>query len=412
MPDTSIDILFSVHESTLQQISTDFKRSVYNQIDWTQRLIEIYGARGVGKTTLMLQKVLELQKDSSLLPLYVSVDHPYFFGNSLYDLADQFYKLGGTHLFIDEIHRYPAKLPDYDWSAEIKVIYDSFPSLIVVYSGSSVLELYKGRGDLSRRKIGYHIPGLSFREFLEFENILNYEILSLEEILSDHYKIAKEIIAKTRIIGAFAKYLKSGYYPFYKQAKDISIYYRRILEIINIVIENDIVSVLDVKYETVNKLKKLLSAISSSPPYTSQIKHLSELLRIKDYKTTLRLIELLEKAQLLLLLKQQAKGNKILHKPDKIYLNNTNLMYALDFGGINIGAVRETFFLNQVSYKHTVHYPKTADFLVDGRWLFEIGGKNKTGKQIAGQPEAFIAADDIEIGFGNKVPLWMFGFLY
>ena len=412
MPDTSIDILFSVQEAILKHVSTDFKRSLYNQIDWSQRLVEIYGARGVGKTILMLQRVIELQDNSNFFPLYVSADHLYFFGNSLYDLADQFYKRGGTHLFIDEIHRYPAKLPNYDWSAELKVIYDSFPSLMLVYSGSSVLDLYRGLGDLSRRKIGYYLPGLSLREFLEFENILDYEILPLEEILSDHYHAAKDITAKIRIIPAFDKYLKNGYYPFYKQAQNIALYYRRIQEVINTVLENDIVSILDVKYETVSKLKKLLDAISSTTPYTSEIKRLSELLHIKDYKTTLRLIDLLDKAQLLLQLKQKAKGNKILQKPDKIYLNNTNLMYALDFGQIDIGTVRETFFLNQLNYKHSIHYPKTVDFLVDDKWLFEIGGKNKTRKQIAGQEEAYIAADDIEIGFGNKIPLWLFGFLY
>ena len=407
-----LEMLINKQKRQLRHIPVDFKRSLYDKIDWDYRLIEIYGARGTGKTTLMLQRVKQLLKQPDVRPVYVSADEPYFFKNTLYDFAEQFYNQGGTHIFIDEIHRYPPKQEGYDWSAELKYIFDSFPDLHVVYSGSSVLQIFKGAGDLSRRKLSYNLPGLSFREFLKMKKIADFPVLTLPQILTDHEKIADQITENLRILQYFKEYLKTGYYPFFRVLKTRDAYFSQITQIINVIIENDITQTLNMQFETQAKLKRLLSAIATSPPYTSEISKLSQLLGIKNYRVLLRLIDLLDRAELIKQLKQKAKGNKILQKPDKIYLNNTNLMYALDFGGINIGSIRETFFLNQLSYKHTVHYPKTADFLADDRWLFEIGGKSKTKKQVAGKQDAFIAADDIEIGFGNKIPLWLFGFLY
>ncbi len=404
--------LFDKQRDILSRTPAEFKRSLFYEINWEYQLIEIYGARGVGKTTLILQRIRQLKNNRQILPLYVSADDPVFFEATLYDLAEQFYKLGGTHLFIDEIHRYPAKNEKYDWSAEIKYIYDSYPGLQVVYSGSSAIELYKGHGDLSRRKISYKLNGLSFREYLEFNNLLKFDALKLENILAENMKISEEISGKLKILPAFHEYLETGYYPFFKKTRSKKKFYEQIRNIINVVLENDLPSVVNIQYKTVNKLKKLFSAIATSPPYTSQLGKLAQLLDIKNYNFIFSLLQQLEHADLLLQLKQQAKGNKIMQKPDKIYLNNTNLMYALDLGNISIGTVRETFFLNQLNYKHSVYYPKNADFLVDGKWLFEIGGKNKTQKQIAGYTDAYIAADEIEIGFGNKVPVWLFGFLY
>ncbi len=404
--------LLNKQNRQLRHTPTAFKRFLYDQIDWDYRLIEIYGARGTGKTTLMLQRVKQLKKHSGFKPIYVSADDPYFFKQSLYEFVEQFYNYGGTYIFIDEIHRYPPKQGNYDWSAELKHIFDSFPDLHIVYSGSSVLQIFKGTGDLSRRKLSYYLPGPSFREFLKMNKIADFSSFSLEQILSEHEKIAEQITENLRILPYFKQYLKSGYFPFFRILKTQDAYFSQITNIINVIIENDITQVLNIQFETQAKLKRLLSAIATSPPYTSEISNLAKLLGIKNYKVLLHLIDLLEKAELIKQLKQKAKGNKILQKPDKIYLNNTNLMYALDFGQINTGTIRETFFLNQVSYKHKVNYPKTADFLVDDKYLFEIGGKTKTRKQIAEQKNAFVVADDIEIGFGNKIPLWLFGFLY
>ncbi len=407
-----IQEILTIQSRLLASVPKKFRRSLYHQIDWEDRLIEITGARGTGKTTLLLQKTAEIKRNKNAYPLYVTAEDPYFYKNTLYDLAQEFYRQGGTHLFIDEIHRYPSKANEADWSKELKYIYDIYPSLHIVYSGSSALGLYKGSGDLSRRKISYRLNGLSFREFLELKYNIKLSVLTFENLLEHHTKISEEIVSNYRILKLFKEYLRTGYYPFFREERSELKYFLRIRNILNVIIENDLPAVSKIRFQTIPKLKKLLGVITTSPPYTVNLQNFLSELNIKDYETLLNLLHMLEKAELLTLLSSRAKGVKILQKPDKIYLNNTNLMYALDFGGINIGTIRETFFLNQVSYKHTVHYPKTADFLVDGKWLFEIGGKNKTGKQIAGEQDAYIAADDIEIGFGNKIPLWLFGFLY
>jgi len=406
---SDLKILFDVQHKLLSKVPHKFQRSLFQQINWENKLIEIFGARGTGKTTLLLQKVKALLPEKAL---YVSADYPYFFNKTLYDLAKDWESYGGKYLFIDEIHRYPAKQSHYDWSAEIKYIYDTFPELKIVYSGSSVLELYKGQGDLSRRKSAYHLNGLSLREYLELTEVINYPELRLEEILSNHLYHTHKITSKIKILPHFKLYLKQGYYPFFTSIGNSDEYYIRLKQIINTIIENDLTSVLDIHYETGVKLKKLLGVIATSPPYTSKIKHISEVLRIKDYRRTLKLIDYLEKAELVLQLKQQAKGNKILQKPDKIYLNNTNLMYALEIASIETGTVRETFFFNQLTEKHRVLFPKNVDFLVDNKYFFEVGGKNKKRSQYENISDLFIVSDEMENGFEHRIPLWIFGFLY
>ncbi len=395
----------------IKNISLDFKRSLYNNIDWSSRLIEIRGARGMGKTTIMLQRVKELSIQN-INVLYVTLDDPYFFQNSLYDLTDKFYKYGGTHIFIDEVHRYPSKQKSLDWSVEIKNIYDAYPDLNIVYSGSSILAIYKGEGDLSRRKISYLLNGLSFREYLEFKKVISINHFELNEIISNHESIADDIVSKIKILPLFNEYLQSGFYPFFKETKHTDKFYERLQTVVNLIIENDIPSVAEIKYESIAKLKKLLALITTSPPYTSDMKSLANQLYISDYKTLLKLLDFLDKSELLILLHSKAKENKIMHKPEKIYINNTNLLYALNISDISKGTVRETFFINQLKYLHNIKYPKTCDFLVDDKFLFEIGGKNKTKKQIKKQTNAFIVTDDIETGFMNKIPLYLFGFLY
>ncbi len=395
----------------IKSISLDFKRSLYQRIDWSSRLIEIKGARGVGKTTLLLQRVKELKAENKQV-LYVSLDDPYFFQNSLYDLVDDFYKYGGMHLFIDEVHRYPEKVKNLDWSVELKNIYDSFPDMNIVYSGSSILELYQGEGDLSRRKISYLLNGLSFREYLELKKVYTFEIYPFSKIISEHEKIAEKISSEIKILPHFQDYLEGGFYPFFRETKQQAKYYERLQAVVNLIIENDITSVTEIKYETTAKLKKLLALIATSVPYTSEMKFLSDQLNISDYKTLLKLLDYLEKSELIILLHSKAKGKKILHKPEKIYLNNPNLLFVLGQTDVAKGTIRETFILNQLNYLFNVKYPKTCDFLVDDKYYLEVGGKTKTKKQLGDKEEAFVVADDIEIGFGNKIPLYLFGFLY
>jgi len=395
----------------IKSVSLDFKRSLYQRIDWSSRLVEIKGARGVGKTTLLLQRVKELKAENKQV-LYVSLDDPYFFQNSLYDLVDDFYKYGGTHLFIDEVHRYPEKVKNLDWSVELKNIYDSFPDMNIVYSGSSILELYQGEGDLSRRKISYLLNGLSFREYLELKKVYTFEIYPFNKIISEHEKIAEKISSEIKILPHFQDYLEGGFYPFFRETKQQAKYYERLQAVVNLIIENDITSVTGIKYETTAKLKKLLALIATSVPYTSKMKFLSDQLNISDYKTLLKLLDYLEKSELIILLHSKAKGKKILHKPEKIYLNNSNLLFVLGQTDVAKGTIRETFILNQLNYLFNVKYPKTCDFLVDDKYYLEVGGKTKTKKQLGDKEEAFVVADDIEIGFGNKIPLYLFGFLY
>ncbi len=401
-----METLFEISERLLEIVDKKFVRSLYKTINWNNRLIEIKGARGVGKTTLMLQRAVELKENT----LYISLDNAYFYKNKLIDLCDYFYKYGGKYLFIDEVHKYPKKERDLDWSQEIKNIYDSYPELHVIYSGSSILQLYKGAGDLSRRKASYRLPELSFREYLEFNNIINYNNIKLKDVLENHKAIAQEISNKIKILPFFSNYLKHGAYPFYNEAKDK--FSDRINNIVNVIIETDIPAVSDINFETVLRLKKLFSMLSTSVPFTPNLSKLAKQLFITDYRTLMKYINFLEKAELIKTLSTKSTGDRILNKPDKIFLSNTNLMYSLALNQINIGTIRETFLLNQLSYNHKVNYPKQGDFIADFKYIFEVGGKNKTNKQIANISNSYIAMDNIEIGFGNKIPLWLFGFLY
>jgi uncharacterized protein len=402
--------LYSISSKLIGSVNTFFKRNLYNQIDWSQQLIEIRGARGVGKTTLMLQKAKEYFTNDAESVLYISLDDSYFYNHSIKETAVEFSQYGGKYLFIDEVHKYPEKYPGHDWSAELKNIYDQIPELKVVYSGSSIIQLHKGNGDLSRRKSSFVMSGLSFREYLGINNTQSIQIYTLEEIIDNHVDIANNIISEIKILPHFKKYLEFGYYPFYFENPDQ--YYQRIKNVINLILEIDIPAVTDISFEAINKIKKLLATIASTVPYTPNLTKLSNELNISDLRTFYKYLGFLEKSELLSLLSANAKGNKILQKPDKIFLNNTNLIYALNPTSTNIGLVRETFFNNQIRYNHTVHYPKIGDFLLNNKYTFEIGGKNKDSKQIKNIKNSFLAQDDIEIGFGNKIPLWLFGFLY
>jgi predicted AAA+ superfamily ATPase len=374
------------------------------QIEWlkqNERLIGIKGSRGVGKTTLLLQYAKTLLKKETFV--YISLDNLYFTENSLLNFADEFYKNGGKVLLIDEVHHYP------NWSLELKNIYDIFPDLKVVYTGSSLLHLAKGRSDLSRRSVVYNLPGLSLREFINFSTKLNLAPISLDEILANHESVAKQIWKETKPIKWFNQYINHGYYPFFLEGIDN--YHHKLNGVILQVLESDLPYISGVSYSNINKLKQLLYVISESVPFKPNIEKLSE--RIGISKNTLKdYLHYLNDALLINMLYSDSKGISRLTKPDKIYLHNPNLMFALANNSSNIGNLRETFFYNTLSAKHGVSYTPKGDFLIDGRYTFEVGGKNKSQKQIQGVENAYLAVDGIETGYGNQIPLWLFGFLY
>ena len=401
--------LFESSNLLINSVSHQFKRFRFDTIDWDARLVEINGARGVGKTTMLLQKAKLLNASVNNAALYASLDDPYFYKRNLIEVADEFYKNGGKYLFFDEVHRYPSKDPEHDWSSELKTIYDRYPDLTVIYSGSSILKLQKAKGDLSRRKISYNLPGFSFREYLDFNDIEKIEPMNLDDLLTRHVEISNQIISKIKIIPHFKAYLRTGYYPFYNEAPDH--YFERLKDVITVILENDIPAVTDIPFETSIKLKKLLSLISESAPYTPNLSLISKELFIKDQRTLLKYFSFLENAELIQALSKEATGNRILRKPDKLFLNNTNLHYCF-YSTPNIGTQRETFFANQLRNHHLLTFPETGDFKVDDTMIFEIGGKNKDKSQLKDTGNAYFALDDIETGYGNTVPLWLFGFLY
>lgn len=404
-----MDQLFEISNRLIQKVNATFKRGLYAEINWSDRLIEIKGSRGVGKTTLMLQKAKEGQENGNNV-LYFSADLPFFYKNTLFDIADKFQKHGGEILFIDEVHKYPQKQKQNDWAQEIKNIYDAMPDLKLVYSGSSILQLYQSAGDLSRRKTSYLLNGLSLREYLMYNHKGEFRKFSFPMILENHVEIAAEICKQIKILPQFQAYLINGYYPFYNESP--ASFFQRLGDIINVIIDTDIPYVSEITQETGHKIKQLLAAVSSTVPYTPNLSNTASELYIADQRTLIAYLNFLEKAELITTLGARAVGNKILNKPAKIYLNNTNLMHAIDKQLVSPGTIRETFFLNQVRYVLPVKYPKTADFYVDNKYLVEVGGKNKGKKQLNDIEYSFVAKDDIETGYANVIPLWMFGFLY
>jgi len=389
------------YESRIAQFKTSNKRYLFEQIDLSDRLIAIKGARGVGKTTLLLQ--LAKYNLPSTSTLYVSLDHIYFYENNLYQLAKQFEQYGGTHLLLDEVHKYP------NWSRELKLIYDNIPNLRVVFTSSSALELVRSESDLSRRMVNYHLHELSFREFIQLETKQFISAYTVDELLADHVRIAAEIMQHVKPLPLFAKYLKIGAYPYYRESE--SSYQQKLMNTINLMIEVDIMAVENLRYETMVKLKKMLKAVASSVPFTPNISKLSEHTGLSR-NSLIEAIKTLQKAGLVIELYKDSSGIGMLTKPEKLYLNNSNLMYVLAGQQANIGNIRETFFVNQLKCGNTIHLSPTADFLINEKYTLEVGGKNKKQKQIAGVADAFVVKDDIEIGHGNMIPLWMFGLLY
>ena len=366
-------------------------------------MLALKGPRGAGKTTLMLQRI----KYGLGLPvtkaLYITADHYWFYTNTLYETAETFYLNGGRYLFIDEVHKYPR------WSTELKNMYDGFPDLNIVFSASSALDIYRGEADLSRRVITYNLPGMSFREYLKLKDIADLSSETIHDLVLNHEQIAVEIVKQIQPMPYFREYLKVGYLPIIAESRgeDIPL---RLIQIINAVVESDLAYTKNFDGGTANKIKKLLGVIAESVPFKPNISALSRKLNISRESVYLWLTYL-DHAGLLKTLSREGKGVATLQKPDKVYLENTNLAYALKEIP-DIGSVRETFVMNQLTNAGIdVKLPDSGDFLANG-FHIEVGGKNKTGKQIQDVENAVIAADDIEAGYGNKIPLWLFGFLY
>jgi len=396
-----MDTLLEKSFQKVRDIDTRFIRGLMDKIDWSDRLIGIRGTRGVGKSTLLLQRIKKLGNSSDIL--YVSLDNLWFTEHNLLDLVDFFVKRGGRFLFLDEVHKYPK------WSQSIKNIYDDFPTLNVVFTGSSLLEILNARADLSRRAIVYDMQGLSFREFLNMTQKTNFHPVSLPDILEKQKDISDEILTKVKPLQFFSDYLRHGYYPFFSEG--IARFSYRLEEIVNMILEIELPLMRNVEPAYIFKIKQLLQIVSESVPFIPNIENLSK--RIVIHRNTLlSYLYYLRETRLTNHLLKDISGINLLQKPEKIYLENTNLVYTLAEKNADIGNIRETFFLNQLSYNHTVEYPNNGDFWVNKQFLFEIGGKTKTGKQIKDVSNAYIAADDIEYGFGNKIPLWMFGMLY
>ncbi|MDO9153715.1 MAG: AAA family ATPase [Paludibacter sp.] len=395
--------LIEKYRRKLAQTQIGFVRSIMTQINWDARLIGIKGSRGVGKTTLLLQYAKLYLSDQIESSLYVSLDNIWFSDNKLTDLVDAFVKQGGKYLLLDEVHKYSQ------WSVEIKNIYDDYRELKVVFTGSSLLEILNARADLSRRAVIYTMQGLSFREYLNMELKTDFTTYTLQEILKQHQELSQQIVKDIKPIKYFSAYLNGGYYPFFNEQPDL--YHIRLEEVINLILEIELPQLRNVNIAYVKKLKQLLLVIAQSAPFIPNISKLSERIGI-NRETLLTYIFYLNEAHLIYSVYKDAQGISILQKPDKIFLENTNIMYTIGSESVNTGNVRETFFVNQLKYKHRVEISDKSDFIIDNDITFEIGGKGKTKKQIQHINNAFIAADDIEYGFDNKIPLWLFGFLY
>jgi hypothetical protein len=396
-----MDVLFEFQENLLRPVTNDFRRYLHDQINWKQRMIGIKGPRGAGKTTLLLQ-YLKFDLGLPSNALYITADHTWFYNHTLLETANDWYKQGGEILFIDEVHKYP------NWSVELKNIYDGLPGMKVVFSASSALDIYRGEADLSRRVISYSLAGLSFREFLLFTNKIGFDPVKIEDIIQDHRNLSRKITDGFRLLPAFQKYLQVGYLPIIAEGEES--YLLKINQIINTIVDTDLAYIATYNTGTATKVKKLLGVIAESVPFKPNIAALSRKLDLSR-DSVYQYIYQLRDAKLLNTLNSEGKGVSTLQKPDKIFLENTNLAFALK-DNPDIGNVRETFVLNQLLNSGLkVSSPSEGDFKVDGL-IIEVGGKNKNTSQINHLDNYLIAADDIEIGSGKKVPIWLFGFLY
>ena len=387
---------------SIQYIHFPFQRELSRKINWEWRLNGIVGARGTGKTTLLLQRLAQLQKEGHEV-LYVRLDDLYFIDHQIYELADTFRKNGGKYLYMDEVHKYVG------WARELKNIYDAMPELIMVFSGSSIIELTNQDADLSRRALMYEMTGLSFREYLLIADIITLPPHSLNDILENHIEIASGIINQIPVLKHFTTYLKTGYYPFFLEPdRD---YFMTLEQVIQIVMETDLRFIESFDIAQSKKMLTLLKVIAASVPFKPNISKISEKTGLHR-QTVLLYFQYLEKARMIHLINHPERYISRLQKPDKLFLNNPNLLFVLNPDMVNTGNLRETFALNQLIVNHEVFLHKQADFMIDNKFVIEIGGKNKDNRQVRDVENAFVFMDDIEIGHHKHIPLWLLGFLY
>lgn len=385
----------------INNVGLGFKRYLYNELDLKQRFIAIKGARGAGKTTLLLQLGKKFSDQKKVL--YIALDDLYFIKSSLYDLAEEFQLKGGEVLLLDEVHKYS------NWSRELKLIYDDFSELQIIFTSSSILNIYKGESDLSRRVSHYVLKEMSFREFLILHKNIESPAFTLKEILANHTTIAEDLVAKFRPFEHFDEYLKFGALPFYEN--DPFAYQQKLLQTIHLILEIDVPSIENIDYRTIEKMKRLLYILASNVPFTPNINKLSTQVDI-NRNALVRILQLMDRAFLIHTLYKQSKSVSMLNKPDKIWLRNTNFMYAIAKENVNKGTLRETFALQSLAQIHEVTLPPKADFLIDKTFTFEVGGKSKSQKQIAEIEDAYVFKDEIEVGIDNIVPLWLLGMMY
>lgn len=394
-----IAILNKLSKRFLSTKPSFFKRFLYEKIDFSAQVIGIIGGRGSGKTTLMHQYAKSSKHKSSQI-LYISCDHPAMINENIYNLADDFYTHGGKLLLLDEIHKIK------DFATHIKSIYD-FTQLQVIFSGSSAMNISHEIGDLSRRALVYTMPVLSFREYLSLKNIAHLKAYTLDEIVKDHENIVVDILSEIKPLEHFSDYLEYGAYPFFKEG--ITSYSDRLLEVVKTTVDSDLSSIFNINYEKLDALKKVLYMLCSTSPYEVNKSKLSTSAGV-SWSTLSKYLEYMQKGSLLNIIRG-SKGHKTIQTPNKVLLNNPNL-FAVLCAKSDVGAIRESFIVSQLLQEHQLHYHHQGDFLVDDKIVLEVGGKSKDQKQITNLKNAYLAIDDLESGYDNVIPLWMFGFLY
>ena len=397
-----IEELITYSEQRLAKTNNTFNRYITQEIDWSDNLFSIEGARGSGKTTFLLQYLKQNLKPKHRL--YISLDHLYFQSNNLYSVLEWAATNDIKSVVIDEVHKYP------NWSIEIKNIHDLYDELQVIFTGSALLEIQNAKADLSRRAVNYRLDTMSFREFLEFDKNIKTETFSLPEILKSHAEISQEIKKLTEApLVHFQRYLKFGAYPYYKINENN--YHHRLMNTFNLVLETDVPAIENITYTSVLKMKRLLAFVAQSVPFKPNITKLAELTESKR-DTVLQHLLILERARILNLLRPADSTPTNLKKPEKIFLENPNIAHALTFDKApDIGNQRESFFYSQLSHEHTVHASKENDFLIDKKYDFEVGGKGKSSQKLKKKNE-FYALDNLEFGVRNRIPLYLFGLMY